>query len=428
MKPGREDTADWIARWSYALLPSIVVVMIATLGIRERSFWYDELVTADAVENGLSGLFDHSWEYPLVPYYALMYVWTLGGTLNTDWWMRGLSVVFAIGAVIFTAVSGKAIHSRRVGFTAAFVVAISPWMAYYSQNARSYTLGAMLVAASTYFAIRGTLRAHQRVWWPYAGLLCLAAVFMQAALIVLVVHPVVFALWKEDHEWLRPWLRSALVATPLTVVSLLMYANKGADMHGWLAAPNVSALWKGLPQVTRWEPLAVILVAGAVLTRQGLAWLIGTCAGVIAIWAVSQVGASFWLDGVLGVLVSVLALAAASSMVLVSWRHALLWSLFIGLISAGNLIQLQTRFDGTRYATKLAATVSARTDDAVFVNDPNKVAVMALRHYAPRVRVRTITDDGNLQGPRWYVGDPHTCPNAEVTPLTAERSLTYCPA
>jgi hypothetical protein len=427
MESQRKTTGDWISRHAYLLVPAAVVVAVAYTGMGVRPFWLDELITADAVENGLSGLWAHTWEYPLIPYYALMYLWTLGGSLTADWWMRSLSVAFAIGAVLFTGLTGKTMLSRRVGFAAAFLVAISPWMGYYTQNARNYTLGALLVAAATYYAVRSAKDGDKRVWLSYAAVIGLAVIFVQTALIFLVVHPVVLALAGCGRTWLWPWLRSVALASPLVVLAAVMYLSKGSSMHGWLDPPAITDLWEALPQVTRWEPLAWLLVATAVLSRLGLAWLAGVGAAILAIWTVSHLGSSFWLDGVLGMLVGVLALAAASSLQSVSWRHAVLWCAFIALVSAGQLLKMQNLPDETRYAKTLASTIASRGVSAVIATDSTGAARMALRHYAPEVQVSVADPSMRPTGPVWHIGDPSPCPGAQSTQLKADVTITYCP-
>lgn len=134
--------------------------------------------------------------------------------------MRSLSVAFAIGAVQLTALTGKTISSRRVGSAPAFLVAISPWLGYYSQNARNNTLGALMVAASSYFTIRyAPRRMVQKSGLSYVALIGLSAIFVQTALVFLAVHPVTLAL-------ARPW---EWVASALAPLSRLGLPALGAD-------------------------------------------------------------------------------------------------------------------------------------------------------------------------------------------------------
>lgn len=427
MASQRQRMGGWANRHAYWLVPSIVALTIAYMGMGVRPFWLDELFTADAVENGLPGLWAHSWEYPLIPYYGLMYLWTLGGNLTADWWMRSLSVAFAIGAVQLTALTGKTISSRRVGFAAAFLVAISPWLGYYSQNARNNTLGALMVAASSYFAVRYAKKDGAKVWLSYVALIGLSAIFVQTALVFLAVHPVTLALAGSGWGWLRPWLRSVALASPLLALTAIIYLTKGSSMHGWLDPPVINDLWDALPQVTRWEPMAWVLVASAVLSRMGLAWLAGVTTGVLTIWTVSNLGSSFWLDGVLGMLIPLFALAAACSLQAFAWRHVVAWCAAIALFAAGNLLEMQNRPAETRYAKNLAGTIAARGQSTAIASDATGVALMALRHYAPEVQVSVADPSKPNTGPGWHIGNPNACPGGQSTQLTAELTLTYCP-
>ena len=424
----RKGTGEWMVRHAYVLAPSFVAVTIAYTGMGLRPFWLDELFTADAVENGLSGLWSHTWEYPLIPYYGLMYLWTFGGSLTADVWMRSLSVAFAVGTVLLTGLTGKTMLSRRVGFAAAFLVAISPWLGYYSQNARNNTLGAFLVAAASYVAVRYSMLNGPRLWLPYITVIGLSVVFMQTALVFLVIHPVVLALAGLGRTWLWPWIRSVALASPLIAVAAVLFLVMGSSMHGWLAPPSLTDLWDALPQVTRWGPLAWVLVATAVLSRLGLAWLAGVSAGVLAIWAVSNLGASFWLDGVLGVMIGVLALAAASSLQAFAWKHVVAWCAVIAVFAAGQLREMQSRPADTRYAKALARTIASQGSSDVTVSDTTGLALMALRHYAPEIQAKLVDPSDPPTGPIWHVGEPFSCRGGDSTSLGADLTITYCPA
>lgn len=426
METHRTRIGGWIGQQAYLIIPVGVVLGVAYTGMDLRPLWLDELYTADAVENGLSGIWAHNWEFPLIPYYALMYLWTFGGNLTADWWMRSLSVAFSICAVLYTGLTGRALLSRRVGFTAAFLVAVSPWVAYYNQNARNYTLGAALVAAASYYSVRNAIDSR-RVWLSYAAVIALAACFVQTALVFLALNPVVLALAGFGRMWLRPWLRSVVLASPVILLAAFMYVNKGTSMHGWLDPPAIADLWQALPQVTRWEPLALVIVASAVLSRMGLAWLAGVAIGVSAIWAVSHLGSSFWLEGVLGMLVGALALAGASTMQLVSWRYAVTWCALIALVSVGHLYKIQNLPDDTRYAKVLATTVASRGSSTVIATDTTGLALMAMRHYAPEVEVVAVEPSVTPPQSVWHVGDPVECPGAESTQLEDGIVLTFCP-
>ena len=356
-----------------------------------------------------------------------MYLWTFGGNLTADWWMRSLSVAFSVCAVLYAGLTGRVLLSRRVGFSAAFLVSISPWVAYYNQNARNYTLGAALVAAASYYSAKNASDSRRRIWPSYAAAIALAALFVQTALVFLALNPVVLALAGLGRIWLRPWLRSVALALPVVFLAAFMYVTRGASMHGWLDPPATSDLWQALPQVTRWEPLALLLVASAVLSRMGLAWLAGVAVGVSAIWTVSHLGSSFWLEGVLGMLVSALALAAASTMQLVSWRYAVTWCALITLVSLGHLHKIQNQPDVSRYARVLATTVASRGPSAKIATDTTGLALMAMRHYAPEIEVFAVEPSTTPLESVWHVGDPVECPGAESTQLDDGIVLTFCP-
>jgi mannosyltransferase len=133
----------------------------ATLGA--QAYHHDEIVTASRV---LRGDFWHAMDAvgfsesapPL--YYALAWVWTqLTGT--GEYGLRSLSALAGVATVPVAYLLGVALSGRRAGLVAAALVAVNPMLLWYSQEARSYALLALLTAlAALYFVRALDARAH----------------------------------------------------------------------------------------------------------------------------------------------------------------------------------------------------------------------------------------------------------------------------
>jgi hypothetical protein len=145
----------------------------ATLGV--QAYHHDEIVTASRV---LRGSFFHAMDAvgfsesapPL--YYALAWVWTqVTGTGELG--LRSLSAVAGVATVPVAYLVGVELRGRRAGLMAAALVAVNPMLVWYSQEARSYALLALLCTISLLYCVRALRDGRRRdftLWGLASGL------------------------------------------------------------------------------------------------------------------------------------------------------------------------------------------------------------------------------------------------------------------
>jgi mannosyltransferase len=151
------------------------VLRFATLG--RQSFWFDEVATADLVRlpfgEMLHGVRQDEGTPPL--YYVLAWGWShLFGSTETR--LRSLSAVFGTATVPTVFLIGRELGSRAMGLLAAALVATSPILVWYSQEARSYSLLALLAALSALCFVRALREPLPRrlTLWASVSILALA--------------------------------------------------------------------------------------------------------------------------------------------------------------------------------------------------------------------------------------------------------------
>jgi hypothetical protein len=183
------------AFWIVAGLTGLAAVLrFATLGV--QAYHHDEIVTASRV---LRGGFGHAMDAvgfsesapPL--YYALAWVWTqLTGT--GEFGLRSLSALAGVATVPVAYLLGCELRGRRAGLMAAALLAVNPMLLWYSQEARAYSLLALLCAVSLLFCVRALRSGRKRdfTFWGIASALALAthyfAFFALAAEAVLLLR------------------------------------------------------------------------------------------------------------------------------------------------------------------------------------------------------------------------------------------------
>ena len=109
-----------------------------------QSLWYDETVSVHLAGKSLSALVAHTAGDIHPPgYYLLLHLWTrLVG--DSDFAVAFLSLFFGVLLVPLAYWLGAKVYGARAGVLAAFLVAVSPYNIWYSQEVRMYTLGAVL--------------------------------------------------------------------------------------------------------------------------------------------------------------------------------------------------------------------------------------------------------------------------------------------
>jgi mannosyltransferase len=142
------------------------VLRFATLA--SQSYWTDEATTVHDIHGSLGQLLHQVHVNETTPplYFVVAWAWAkLFGTGEVG--LRSLSALAGIAVIPITYLCGRELVSRWAGLVAAAFAAVSPFMIWYSQEARSYALLAALSGASFLFCARAWRTSARRdfVWW-----------------------------------------------------------------------------------------------------------------------------------------------------------------------------------------------------------------------------------------------------------------------
>jgi 4-amino-4-deoxy-L-arabinose transferase-like glycosyltransferase len=162
------------AFWIVAGLTALAAVLrFATLGV--QSYHHDEIVTASRIlRGGFGHAMDAVWFGESAPplYYAIAWFWTqLTGT--GEFGLRSISALAGVATVPVAYLVGLELRERRAGLMAAALVAFNPMLLWYSQEARAYSLLALLCTISLLYCVRALRRGRRRdflVWGLVSGL------------------------------------------------------------------------------------------------------------------------------------------------------------------------------------------------------------------------------------------------------------------
>jgi hypothetical protein len=136
-----------------------------------QSFWLDELVTASLLDRSLGDVLGEIPRTEATPYLYYVVAWLWGSVFGLgEVGLRSLSALAGTATIPIAYGAGVVLVSRRAGIVAAGLVATSPFLVWYSQEARSYALFALFGAASV-LTFGLALRGHRR-WLAAWAVVC----------------------------------------------------------------------------------------------------------------------------------------------------------------------------------------------------------------------------------------------------------------
>ncbi|HET6951453.1 MAG TPA: glycosyltransferase family 39 protein [Acidimicrobiales bacterium] len=249
-------------------------------GIGAQSLWYDEWLTTEATAGGLGDVLRHvaRREGITPPYFLVMWVWArLFGDGEVA--LRSFSALCGVATIaVAYGIARELGRSRRVARVAAALVAVSPMLVWYSQEARPYSLLALAggLSVQAFARARRTGTTRDLTLWAAvaAGAVALhyfVAFLVAAEAVALLVERrvaprrvvraclptgavllllVPFALEQHSHDANRDWISG------FTLTSRLQEAARSAlvgpslpSPRAWLAVAGVVAVAAGLGAV-----------------------------------------------------------------------------------------------------------------------------------------------------------------------------------
>src|SRR3954452_5672433 len=207
------------------LLAAILVLgaalRLATVDL--QSYTHEEAVTASRVLHSglgdtLSAIPDSESTPPL--YYLLAWIWSVPFGVG-EIALRSLSALIGIATIPIAFLAGRVICTPKVGLAVAGIVATSPMLIWYSQDARAYALLVLLSALSFLFTIRTVQGDGNRdlAWWAVCSSLALTAHYF--AVFLVAVEAVVLLIRRHSPATLAA--TGVVVAAGLALLPLAIH-------------------------------------------------------------------------------------------------------------------------------------------------------------------------------------------------------------
>jgi mannosyltransferase len=211
----------------------MVAAAIRIITIDNQSFWADEALTAYEAGLPFTAMLHTVTSIETTPplYFLLIWIWSKAfGTSEVA--LRSISAMAGVAVVPIAYLCARELIDRRAGLIAAALVAVNPFMIWYSQEARAYMLLAALSGASFLWFLRTRRDPSRRNlgWWAAFSALALMTHFFAG---FAVAAEAVWLLWTARSR--ATLLAVGVVAT--VQVAMLPFAiidaspSRGA---GWI--------------------------------------------------------------------------------------------------------------------------------------------------------------------------------------------------
>jgi 4-amino-4-deoxy-L-arabinose transferase-like glycosyltransferase len=383
----------------------------ATLDV--QSLWYDETVTAHLLQMHLGDLLraipDSESTPPL--YYVLAWLWAqLAGTGEVA--LRALPALLGTATIPVVWALGRRAGGERAGLFAAALVAVNPMLVWFSQEARAYSLLALLGACSALPWLRAleAPRSGRLLAWGGVAALALATHYYA----IFLVAPQALWLVLRAPGWRARVAALALPAATAAALAPLALAQRSNDSAAFIGESGLAHRLLQVPKqfLVGYDAPAekLLAVASAVALLAGVAGLLALLAGRGRVPASARADAAR-LSAIAAAALAVpvlLALAGEDHVVTRNLLAALPLLLALagaGLAAAAASLRLPTvAAAGAACALGLVAVVGVAADaryqrddwrgaaraignpggDRVIVTAPG--ALVPLRYYLPRLR------------------------------------------
>lgn len=168
------------------------------------------------------------------PLYFLL-AWLAAKLGDAIWLLRLPSLLAGTALVPLVYVVGLRFTSRSGALVATALAALSPFMVFYSTEARAYALLALLVLLST-FALLQALDGRGRTWWAAYALAACAAMYAHYTAALVLAPQAAWALWTQ-----REHRRAVLAANAAAVLAFAPWLPSLSDDTGAVAQRVIGA-------------------------------------------------------------------------------------------------------------------------------------------------------------------------------------------
>ena len=186
---------------------------------------------------------------------------------TSEWVLRFLSAAFGVLTIPAIYLTGKEFWDKNVGLVAAGLVTFSPFLIYYSQEARAFSLVLLLCTGLMYFFLKKN--------WLMFGVVAALATYTHFNTLALIGALVVYALVQERHN-LKPIAKGLIVwialSIPIGIVFIRIFSERIATAPSF-GMKGVDLITRTFTELTGYEWYSVLVLLGLFTIGMAVLWL-----------------------------------------------------------------------------------------------------------------------------------------------------------
>ncbi len=254
-----------LAAWGWPLGVLVVALVPRLLGLGSRPFWLDEVFTLNRASLKPGALVLDSFQNHHMPSFFLMLA-PFAHFTHPEFWLRLPSALFGAAAVMLVFMIAERIAGRLAGVVAALILAFSPTVLAFAQEARSYTLEMTMILVALYGVTRlaldlpaasGNWRAANAGWLCYVLGTAAALDVLGDGLPWVIAANIIFlgllAFTPARGRFARNFLLAdagvLLLTAPFYALLLHFQTQTVTDSIAWIPPLNAARLWYNLGAV-----------------------------------------------------------------------------------------------------------------------------------------------------------------------------------
>ena len=192
----------------------LILIIGATLRLYKwngYSFWYDETNwLMISREDLLTSLRDTVALLKPPLFRLLIYIWSY--ISYDEYRLRLLPFAFGILSIYMTYKIAEKFFNSKIGFLAAFLISMSPFHIYYSQELTHYTLITFLVLCSMYYLMRSLEKDTFYSWLGFVSSTSLCIYTSYLSFFVIVAQNLFFFIsYRKNNYLVKKWLLAQFI-------------------------------------------------------------------------------------------------------------------------------------------------------------------------------------------------------------------------
>jgi len=261
----------WIKAHKFILILLLSIFLGGFLRLYDlgaESIWLDEANTVYVSGQSLSSIII---DYSPPLYFIITHFWTVVFG-SSELAIRFPSAVFGIISIFLMYKIGYHLFNQKIGLISSFLLSISSFAIWHSQDARYYSLLLLLTLLSFYFFIQ-ILKSNSK--WYYLGY-ALANILLVYnhlfGVFVIISQVFYFALFWKKYGQQRLKFAAMQIASMLALIPLMVHVIGGGSlMPGWLSEPSFMSILNTLSEFSGWYTAGLFLfVAFSILSVIGI--------------------------------------------------------------------------------------------------------------------------------------------------------------